>query len=145
MVYATRHYRADGSDVEKCRYDVWFKGQASRFPRSAFPKYPTLFRRNSSFCRRTTGIVKPRFSAFFHTQVDLILRRLGVDTVILAGTTTPNCIRSSCYDALSLDYDVVVLSDCTSSVTDEVQRANLEDMARIGAKICTVDELSSLI
>lgn len=68
-----------------------------------------------------------------------------VDTVILAGTTTPNCIRSSCYDALSLDYDVVVLSDCTSSVTDEVQRANLEDMARIGAKICTVDELSSLI
>ena len=30
-------------------------------------------------------------------------------------------------------------------VTDEVQRANLEDMARIGAKICTVDELSSLI
>ena len=90
-------------------------------------------------------IIKPRFSAFFHTQVDLILRRLGVETVILAGTTTPNCIRSSCYDALSLDYDVVVLSDCTSSVTDEVQRANLEDMARIGAKICTVDELSSLI
>ena len=79
------------------------------------------------------------------TALSRILRRLGVDTVILAGTTTPNCIRSSCYDALSLDYDVVVLSDCTSSVTNEVQRANLEDMARIGAKICTVDELSSLI
>ena len=90
-------------------------------------------------------IVKPRFSGFFGTPLDLILRRLGVDTVILAGTTTPNCIRTSCYDALSLDYDAIVLSDCTSSVTDEVQRANLEDMARIGAKICTVDELSSLI
>ena len=90
-------------------------------------------------------LVKPRFSAFFHTGLDLILRRLGVQSVLLAGTTTPNCIRTTCYDALSLDYDVVVLSDCTSSVTNEVQRANLEDMARIGAKICTVDELSSLI
>ena len=69
-------------------------------------------------------IVKPRFSGFFGTPLDLILRRLGVDTVILAGTTTPNCIRTSCYDALSLDYDAIVLSDCTSSVTEEVQRAN---------------------
>lgn len=63
-------------------------------------------------------LVKPRFSAFFHTGLDLILRRLGVQTVLLAGTTTPNCIRTTCYDAISLDYDAVVLSDCTSSVTD---------------------------
>lgn len=56
-------------------------------------------------------LVKPRFSAFFHTGLDLILRRLGVQTVLLAGTTTPNCIRTTCYDAISLDYDAVVLSD----------------------------------
>lgn len=71
----------------------------------------------------------------------MILRRLGVDTVILAGTTTPNCIRTSCYDALSLDYNVIVLSDCTSSVTQEVQDANLADMARVGAQIMTLNEL----
>ncbi len=144
MVYATRHYRADGSDVEKCRYDVWFKG-GKPLSEECVPEISDAFPPEFIVLPQDYCIVKPRFSAFFHTQVDLILRRLGVDTVILAGTTTPNCIRSSCYDALSLDYDVVVLSDCTSSVTDEVQRANLEDMARIGAKICTVDELSSLI
>ena len=71
------------------------------------------------------------------------MRRLGTDTVILAGTTTPNCIRTSCYDALSLDYDVVVLSDCTSSVTEGVQRANLADMARICARIMTSEELKT--
>ena len=64
-----------------------------------------------------------------------------MQTVVLAGTTTPNCIRTTCYDALSLDYDVVVLSDCTSSVTDAVQAANLEDMQRIGAEIMTLEEL----
>ena len=64
-----------------------------------------------------------------------------MQTVVLAGTTTPNCIRTTCYDALSLDYDVVVLSDCTSSVTDAVQAANLEDMQRIRAEIMTLEEL----
>lgn len=39
----------------------------------------------------------------------------------------------------------MVLSDCTSSVTDEVQSANLRDMARIGARICTGAELPTLL
>ena len=81
------------------------------------------------------AIVKPRWSAFFQTELDLILRRLGVRTVILAETTKPNCIRTTCYDANALDYNVVVLSDCTSSQTEEIQRANLEDMERMGATI----------
>ena len=86
-------------------------------------------------------LVKPRFSAFFHTSLDLILRRLGVQTVLLAGTTTPTCIRTTCYDAISLDYDAVVLSDCTSSVTDAVQAANLADMQRVGAVVYASTEL----
>ena len=69
-----------------------------------------------------------------------MLRRLGVGTVVLIGTTTPNCIRTTCYDALSLDYNVVLLEDCTSSRTPEVQAANIEDMAFIGAHIMTCDE-----
>lgn len=144
VVFATRHYRADGSDVEKCRHDVWLRGGkplSEDCPDALSGAFPKEFTRDA----RDYCIVKPRFSAFFHTELDLILRRLGVDTVILAGTTTPNCIRTSCYDALSLDYDVIVLSDCTSSVTEEVQRANLADMARIGARIMTADELKTLL
>lgn len=144
VVFATRHYRADGSDVEKCRHDVWLRGGkplSEDCPDALSDAFPTEFTHDA----RDYCIVKPRFSAFFHTELDLILRRLGVDTVILAGTTTPNCIRTSCYDALSLDYDVIVLSDCTSSVTEKVQRANLADMARIGAGIMTVDELKTLL
>ena len=120
VVFAVRHYRADGSDVERARYDVWAKGGkplSEMCPASMSDAWPEEFRRAPA----DYVIVKPRFSAFFHTELDLILRRLGVDTVLLAGTTTPNCIRSTFYDALSLDYDAVVLSDCTSSVTPAVQ------------------------
>ena len=69
----------------------------------------------------------------------------GGHWIRFAQSMVPNCIRTTCYDALSLDYDVVVLSDCTSSVTDEVQSANLRDMARIGARICTGAELPTLL
>ena len=47
---------------------------------------------------------------------------------------------TTCYDAVSLDYKVVVLSDCCSSNTEEIQRANLLDMGNIGAKILSSDE-----
>ena len=80
-------------------------------------------------------IIKPRWSAFFQTKLDLVLRRLGVDTVILIGTTTPNCIRTTCYDAIALDYHTIIIEKCCSSQSKEIQDANMADMERIGAVI----------
>lgn len=139
VVFAVRHYRADGSDVERARYDVWAKGGkplSETCPASMSDAWPEEFRRAPA----DYVIVKPRFSAFFHTELDLILRRLGVDTVLLAGTTTPNCIRTTCYDGISLDYNVAVLTDCCSSNTDDIQQSNLRDMANIGAFLLTSDD-----
>lgn len=134
VIFVNRAYRADGSDVEHTRYQVWAEGGRPLTPGSTGPlsveNPPEFGRRPEDY-----EIIKPRYSAFFQTSLDLLLRRLGVDTVLLAGTTTPNCIRTTCYDAVSLDYQVVVLSDCCSSNTEEIQRANLLDMGNIGAKI----------
>lgn len=141
-VHVRREYAADGSNVESTRYETWLAGgkplsQASTDPASLdFP--PETSPHNGE-----TVVVKPRFSAFFGTNLDALLRAQGITTVVLAGTTTPNCIRSTCYDALSLDYNVVVLKDATSSRTPEVQRANIEDMAFIGAQIMGVSEFAA--
>ena len=135
VIFVNRAYRADGSDVEHTRYKVWAEGGKPLTPGSTGPlsvENPPEFGR----CPQDYEIIKPRYSAFFQTSLDLLLRRLGVDTVLLTGTTTPNCIRTTCYDAISLDYKVVVLSDCCSSNTDEIQRANMLDMANVGAEIC---------
>lgn len=133
IVHAIRAYAADGSDVEATRYDAWTHGRplspAADDPASA-EEPPELAPAPGDIV-----IVKPRFSAFFGTELDARLRAASISTVVLAGTTTPNCIRSTCYDALSLDYNVCVLNDCTSSRTPEVQRANIEDMAFIGATV----------
>ena len=134
VFFVTRVYYADGSNVEHTRYDSWLKGGrplSPGCPKEISTEMPEEFGSDP----RDYHIVKPRYSAFFSTELDLILRRLGVRHVILAGTTTPNCIRTSCYDAISLDYSVTVLSDCTSSKTPEIQESNLLDMANIGAEI----------
>ena len=131
IFFVKRIYREDGSDVECTRYQSWVAGGRSMSPGSFGAQEPESLRPQPG----DYTIIKPRWSAFFQTELDLILRRLDIRTVILAGTTTPNCIRTTCYDANALDYNVVVLSDCTSSQTEEIQQANLDDMKRMGAFI----------
>ncbi|RDB58257.1 isochorismatase [Paraeggerthella hongkongensis] len=139
VFHVVRSYAEDGSDVEACRHEAWAEGgkpvsSACASPRSLEEPAPLAPQPGDRV------LVKPRFSAFFNTSLDLTLRRLGVTTVVLMGTTTPNCIRTSCYDALSLDYNVVVVEDCTSSRSPAVQAANIQDMAHIGAHIMTCEE-----
>lgn len=133
VIYALRRYAADGSDVEAPRYEAWRRDRA--LSEAAVDPCSVEVPEIIAPWPGDRVLYKPRYSAFFGTGLDVLLRRLGVTTVILAGTTTPNCVRSSCYDALSLDYNAVVLTDCTSSRTPEVQQANLEDMACAGAQL----------
>lgn len=139
IFHICREYASDGSDVESTRFESWLAGgkplskacvaeNSLDFPEEIAPKAGDRV------------VVKPRFSAFFATDLNETLRAKGINTVVLLGTTTPNCIRSSCYDALSLNYNVVVVEDCTSSRTPAVQATNIEDMAHIGAQIINTKE-----
>ena len=144
VFYTTRHYRADGSDVEKCRRAVWLAGGkplSEECEACMSDAYPEEFEVRESDYR----IVKPRFSGFFGTPLDLILRRLGVDTHNHPPTTTPNTNPTTTKHPQTHQKHPIVLSDCTSSVTEEVQRANLGDMKRIGAQIETVEGLRALL
>ncbi len=138
VFFVNRIYRRNGSDVEFTRYESWLNGGRYLAPNSTGAlsiEVPAEFQLKEG----DYSIIKPRFSAFFQTELDLILRRLGVKTVFLTGTTTPNCIRTTCYDGLSLDYNIVIIEDCCSSNTEEIQRVNMEDMQRAGA-VLTVSE-----
>lgn len=140
VVHVRRRYAADGSDVEPVRHRAWLEGGRPLCAEGDDP--------SSLDCPDVLTpadgervLVKPRFSAFFDTPLAALLRREGIDTVVLVGTTTPNCIRSTCYDALSLNLNAVVVEDATSSRTPEVQAASIADMAYVGASVVTVGEL----
>ncbi len=60
---------------------------------------------------------KRRYSAFMDTDLDLILRSQGIKTIIVTGVATEVCVESTVRDAYQMDYEVVLLSDCTGSPT----------------------------
>lgn len=136
VFYLCRAYRADGSDVENTRYPAWAAGGKPMTPGSTGPHSVEIPAEMAPKPGDYT-LFKPRFSAFFQTELDLMLRRLGVNTLLLTGTTTPNCIRTTCYDGISLDYNIVILTDCCSSNSEEIQQSNLRDMENIGAVLMT--------
>lgn len=95
-------------------------------------------------CSSEFVVKKTRNSAFFGTNLDAMLRRLqGGDTMelLIAGTQYPNCIRGTAVDAMSLDYDVTVVTDCCSAKTPEVARANIFDLQNMGIKCVPLKEI----
>ncbi len=64
-------------------------------------------------------ILKRRYSAFFQTDLDLLLKELGVTTVIITGLHTHMCCRHTAADAFQNNYEVIFANECTNSFTDE--------------------------
>ena len=69
---------------------------------------------------------KRRFSAFFKTDLDQTLRTLKVDTIVLAGISTHVCILTTAMDALSHDFQSIIIEDCCAAHKQEVHRAALD-------------------
>ena len=87
-------------------------------------------------------IEKRRYSGFFHTDLDLLLKELEVDTVILTGLHTHMCVRHTAADAYQLGYKVIACSDATDSFTKEDYDSGIKYLKEVyAAEILTSDEL----
>ncbi|RST74155.1 cysteine hydrolase [Siminovitchia acidinfaciens] len=60
-------------------------------------------------------IKKHRYSAFFGTDLDIILRGKGIETVVIVGLTTEDCCFAAARDAMYRGYKVAFLSDVTGT------------------------------
>ncbi|KAG8070499.1 hypothetical protein GUJ93_ZPchr0006g43242 [Zizania palustris] len=86
-------------------------------------------------------LVKTRFSAFFATHLDSVLKTSRVNSLVIVGIQTPNCIRQTAFDAVALDYEkVTVIVDATAAATPEIHLSNIRDMKNIGVETPTLEE-----
>jgi biuret amidohydrolase len=101
-------------------------------------------------------IKKHRYSGFFGTDMEIILREWGVDTVIISGTTTENCCLATARDAMFRNYRVVFLSDATATYdypdrgfgampATEVHHATLVILADSTAHVMSVKDMKARI
>ena len=136
VFHILRVHRADGSDVEITRQEL--------FRRQPFAVGGTEGAQVVEELAPLPGeyvIPKIRMSAFIGTELDLMLRNLAVTGLVVAGIQTPNCIRTTVFDAMAYNYPVVLVSDATGARTPAVHAANLEDIRNIGVRIQATRDL----
>jgi nicotinamidase-related amidase len=76
-------------------------------------------------------IVKPKHSAFYATPLDLLLKHLGAEHLIITGLTTDQCVTFTAHDAYMRDYRLYVPADCSASIQAENHQTTLETMSRV--------------
>jgi nicotinamidase-related amidase len=86
-------------------------------------------------------VLKHCYSGFHGTELDLVLRSLGVKTVVIAGTMSNYCCGATAREAFWHGYGVVFGSDITSSDDDELHEAELKTLRRGYARIMSADEI----
>jgi len=76
-------------------------------------------------------VEKNRLSAFFQTNLELVLRGLGAETVLLAGVLTNQCVGATCKDALFRDFKPIVVEETTGTTLPHLHEPAIE-MIRVG-------------
>jgi ureidoacrylate peracid hydrolase len=91
---------------------------------------------------RDLHLEKPRFGAFHATDLELILRARGIDTIIVSGISTNVCCDTTAREANARDFRVFFLSDGTATPAGaNLQNATLEILDGLFAQVLTVDEM----
>jgi gluconolactonase len=86
-------------------------------------------------------VEKPRMNGFYDTRLDALLRALGTETLIITGAWTNMSIEHTARHAADAGYRAVVVSDGTSTMNPDWQRASLEYALTNVAEIVTVADL----
>ena len=74
-------------------------------------------------------IFKHRYSAFYNTDLETILRCLRIEDLVITGVMTNMCCESTARDAYYRDYRVFFLADATGSINEEMHKASLLNLA----------------
>ena len=76
-------------------------------------------------------VLKPRYSAFDHTPLELLLRELEVERLLLAGTATEMCVAQTAIAARERGFKVSVLVDACATVDERMEGISLEYLEHV--------------
>jgi len=146
IVHVVRLYEADGSNVDRCRRadiesgaDIVRPGTdgaelVAELKPSADVRLDADRLLNGEFQRIGPNehvMYKPRWSAFYRTELPSFLDTRSVDTIVVCGCNFPNCPRTTIYEASERDYRIVFVPDATSGVYER----GIRELANIGVAV----------
>ena len=152
IIHVVRLYRADGSNVDRCRRSLIEAGREIVRPGTAGVELaPALWLATGSQLdpdRLVAGhlqqlgpqewaIYKPRWGAFYQTALEAHLRSHGVSTVAIVGCNFPNCPRMTVYEASERDFRIVLVSDAVSGLYER----GIDELENIGVSVVSASAL----
>jgi Amidases related to nicotinamidase len=138
VIYTFQSIRADGSDAgpfkmkrDLLQIDNWFiEGTHGAQIAPSIKPEPQDF-----------VFMKKRPSAFFGSPLSTYLIGQSVDTLIVTGGSTSNCVRATVFDSASYGYRTLVASDGVCDRIETSHAINLRDMDRQFADVMTTQEI----
>jgi ureidoacrylate peracid hydrolase len=131
--------------------DVWLE-QAARKRNGGYTRIPVCG--ENSWSGDFYGDVRPlpgepivtkhRYSAFYNTDLDTILRANGIRTVVLTGVVTNVCVETSAREAFVRDYYVAVVKDGTAAYSQADHDMTLLNIDRFFGEVTSIAELQAL-
>ncbi|KPJ61001.1 MAG: hypothetical protein AMJ46_03145 [Latescibacteria bacterium DG_63] len=91
--------------------------------------------------KREKVILKHRYSAFFDTDLETILRCCKIEDLVISGVMTNMCCESTARDAYFRDYRTFFLADATGTINEEMHLASLLNLAYGFSYVTTVEEI----
>ena len=88
-------------------------------------------------------VAKLRYSGFFRTDLDVRLKRLGVDTLVVCGLTTECCVDCTVRDAFHLDYHVFIAVDACAAYDPTLHASALRSLELNCAILTSADEVAA--
>lgn len=134
VIYTTHVHKPDGSDAGIMGW--WWEGMC----REGYPEAEV-----HAAIAPLPGekvIVKHRYSAFYNTDLETVLRCANIEDLVVCGVMTNLCCESTARDAYYRDYRVFFPADATGTVCEEMQVATLMNMAYGFAHVCSAEELA---
>jgi len=86
-------------------------------------------------------VLKHRYSSFYNTDLEIVLRGLGIEDVVISGIMTNMCCETTAREAFMRDLRVFFLADATGSVSEEMHYASLLNLAYGFAFVTTADRI----
>ena len=140
IFHMARVQRRDGSDIEITRKESFTKTPFALEGTKGAQIIDELKPKENEY-----RVKKIRMSAFFNTDLDSILRYLEIKNVVIIGVQTPNCIRTTAFDAVAYNYITYLVDDAVAGQSEEIHQANVLDMKNIGIKIIKTEQVKGLL
>lgn len=156
IVHIVRLYKADGSNADISRKSIIEEGMQLVLAGSSGSQLaPELLPQPGIeldaellldggvqlFGPHESVMYKPRWGAFYRTQLESFLHDRGVSTLVFCGCNYPNCPRTSIYEASERDFRAVLADDAISGLYERGRK----EMADIGVMLAPAHDIAGLV